>query len=722
MQLLRADPVELPLLGVEVSIVAAYAIAPFLFVILHANLMVQYVLLAERVNNFNQSLTCLSTIEKDTECKRLFPLPFLTLATIRGPHGLVQYLLHMVVWISLVGMPSAALLWTQIKFLPYQHTYLTPWHQILIIFDVVIILLFLPKLMAVFTKTSSHPNRYWALTVTWQGVVLILTLFLAVHRPLGWILVSPNKPFVHIEVFPIPEGLRLAQLEMDGFRPLGVVLRGEDKPFENDTEADEFWLDTLLRVDRRLDVQERILMLREPDPAIYVRYREEAADHKYDPSENAHDSSDYGDQKARLDGDHAEPLDLRDRNFRFANFTGTRFPRALIQNANFNHATFVGAHLPGADLEDAWMQSANFKQAQLQNANIRQSKMQGASFDNANMEGAILIQAELQGAFLRGASLQGANFQEAQLQGASLRAALLTEANLRLAQLQDSNLGQARLEGADLSQAQLQAANLGQANLQRANLGQAELGGTNLWTSQLQGANLELAQLQGANLRSALLQGANLGGANLKGANLVSARLQGSNLGQAELEGAMPDEAHLQAAFLGAARLEGADLSSAQLQGADLTAAQIQGADLRNAQLQGVFLKAAQLQGADLRNTIWYNSFAMDSANWAMADTSKRTSVSIDDYEVWLDRILEGILDPGVTNRIESILSDRIQSVRATKSVPAEGFLSEKGEIINSDDFERDYWRPLASYLMKLICREDLPNKARLKAGCENAT
>ena len=481
-QLLRGDPVQLPLLGVEVNIVAAYALAPVLLVILHANLIVQYVLLARRIEDFNWALTYSPQAVQEAECNRLFPLPFVSLAAIQRPRGVVRLLLMAVVSVSLLHLPTFVLLWTQIRFLPYQHDYLTILHQSLIVTDLVLFVTFRRAIGAAFTGTGNYGLRWYSPVVWWSLAILILTFFVAVHRPLGWILADPNSNEFTIQI-PAPDGLQLARFQSNGLQPLGILLRGEDWPFEKDIGDDEFWLDKLLQIDRRLVVKARTLMLREPDPAIYVRYREEAenGDQETEANSNAHLLSDDGDRQARLDRDHGEPLDLTDRNFRFADLSGSILPRVLLEKADFSNANLNQTQLPGANLRGARLQGAWLGGAQLQDTNLGRAQLQGAF---------LAAGAQLQGARLGGAQLQGADLGGAQLQGAILYGANLQGADLGGAQLQGANLGEAQLQGADLGEAQLQGADLGEAQLQGADLGEAQLQGARLSGAQLQGANL----------------------------------------------------------------------------------------------------------------------------------------------------------------------------------------------------------------------------------------
>jgi uncharacterized protein YjbI with pentapeptide repeats len=148
---------------------------------------------------------------------------------------------------------------------------------------------------------------------------------------------------------------------------------------------------------------------------------------------------------------------------------------------------------------------------------------------------------------LQGRSLRQAKMYKAILLGADLRWAQLQGALLVLAYLQGTNLIGADLQGADLWRAGLQSADLWRVELQGANLRMAQLQGADLWGAGLQGAELERVELQGANLRMAQLQGANLGGAQLQGANFLLADLQGADLRKANLYAAegVPDKSEL---------------------------------------------------------------------------------------------------------------------------------------------------------------------------------
>ena len=331
-------------------------------------------------------------------------------------------------------------------------------------------------------------------------------------------------------------------------------------------------------LDRRYQLESRILVQEEPSPKILETYFATCK------SQNSDDRTDC--QTEIKPGSpiwcrHAKPLSLQRRDLRYANLHN-----AILCGVD------LSVDLSDANLSMARLHGADLRNTKLQGTDLREIKLQGADLGKVELQSADLGKAELQAANLRSAKLQGADLRSAKLQGANLHRAELQGADLRKAELQDADLGSAELQGANLRKAELQGADLSRAELQDANLGLAKLQGADLHRAELQGADLRFAELQGANLRSAELQGANLRSAKLQGANLRKAKLQGANLRSAELQGA----------DLYPAELQGANLRSAKLQGADLRKAKLQGANLRSAKLQGADLRRTELRGADLRD------------------------------------------------------------------------------------------------------------------------
>lgn len=228
-----------------------------------------------------------------------------------------------------------------------------------------------------------------------------------------------------------------------------------------------------------------------------------------------------------------------DRRFHRANLRGVRW-----QGRNLSGADFKGSDFTKAQLQQAHLVQTNFSNSQLVQARLCEAQLSKAWFKRAD---------------LQNAQLNGANLQEAKLKQACLAWAQLEGADCRRASLIATNLEHANLKGADFSQAVLSGADLRFSELRHANFQRANLSGANL-----SGANLRWVDLSGANLRWTDLSGARLSGANLMGADLSNAILSDASLVHADLSQANLSRVHWVGADLSQANLTGAKLYETQ--------------------------------------------------------------------------------------------------------------------------------------------------------------
>ncbi|MGH8611820.1 MAG: pentapeptide repeat-containing protein [Gammaproteobacteria bacterium] len=180
-------------------------------------------------------------------------------------------------------------------------------------------------------------------------------------------------------------------------------------------------------------------------------------------------------------------INLEKRDFRYADFSRSSFPKANLFGTRLHGAKFREASLYSVQLPHADVSLADFYQAHLQGANLSWAKMDGAS----------LFKAQLHGAHLYGAGLRDADLAGTRLHGADLEKAQLHLANLRLAQLYGTNLKKAKLHRADLGHAVLVGADLKETQLYGADLVRAGLYGVRLMLANLDGADLSEAHLDG---------------------------------------------------------------------------------------------------------------------------------------------------------------------------------------------------------------------------------
>lgn len=132
LQLVRIDPVTLPIVNVGVPIKGFYWLVPLLYWILHAHLLLQFYQLSRRQHVVQVQIAALG--EDPAPFYRRF-LIFPLVQWLRPPEGRdwrerVAY--GAIAWLSLAVFPLAVLLWAQLRFLPFHDEVIT-WIQRLVI-------------------------------------------------------------------------------------------------------------------------------------------------------------------------------------------------------------------------------------------------------------------------------------------------------------------------------------------------------------------------------------------------------------------------------------------------------------------------------------------------------------------------------------------------------------------------------------------------------------
>ena len=430
-QLLRAAGITMPLLNIKLPIVGFYIIAPWLFWLLHLNLLLLLRLLAGKIDRLPMRLP-------ETFRHRLHTFPFTQARAGPRQAGATRFLLWAMAWISMVALPTIVLMWAQARFLAYHSDLITASHQSAVLADLVLLWLLWPRTVG--SKALAKVLGY--------GVNISLSLLLAAFSLFD--AVVPGGPW---------ENLVRRTYE-------GLVRRPYPGNLLEAVFDDKF---------RNLDLAEKTLVLEEASPEILAAYIASKRDGEM--------------EAARLE--HTRGLDLHDRDLRNANLSKARLDKADLREAKLQGANLSEAKLQDADLSGAKLQGANLflaklqgaalRQAKLQGAVLRQAKLQGAILRGAKLQGAILRWAELQGADLLGAKLQAADLSKVKLQGAILRGAKLQGADLRWAKLQAADLRWAELQGAALRGAELQGANLRWASLDSARLVNVDFRSAYLW-------------------------------------------------------------------------------------------------------------------------------------------------------------------------------------------------------------------------------------------------
>lgn len=451
------SPVRLPFLNVDLPLLGFFWLGPLIFIIVHAYVLLHFVLLAGKVGDFDAELKEQITDEETrTRLRRQLPSNIFV-QFLAGPRelrsGVLGFLLRLIAQISLVIGPIALLVFFQLQFLPYHDEAITWWHRIAVLIDIVLLWLLWPSI--------ARGER---------------TGFL-------------SRDFLRVKI---------AALVLASLVPLLLVTTIATFPDE--------WLDDRLWKDGKKDSPWRLASLHKLLVAGEVDFASRKPESLWSnrlvlPGFDAIDHTKL-DSEAKIEAlpetislraRHLEGAVLIDAKLRKANFSGAKLQHAKLDWSDLRGSKFdCAGSLEGNPLKQCTqLQGASLLLAQLQGASLNGAQLQGAQLGNANLKGASLWKAHLQGAFLIPVHLQGAILEEAELQGAWLNYAQLQGASLDGAQLQGASLDDADLMGASLARApQLQGASLNGAQLQGAWLDHAQLQGTTLDGAQLQGATL----------------------------------------------------------------------------------------------------------------------------------------------------------------------------------------------------------------------------------------
>lgn len=100
-----------------------------------------------------------------------------------------------------------------------------------------------------------------------------------------------------------------------------------------------------------------------------------------------------------------EYAELRESDFRNANFDKCNFHRAKLINCNLTGTKLRSANLISADLRGAALRESDIQKADLSRCNLTEAKLQGATFEGALLWATNFTRAEVNGTIFAGAQL-----------------------------------------------------------------------------------------------------------------------------------------------------------------------------------------------------------------------------------------------------------------------------------------------------------------------------
>ena len=500
--LLFESPVKLPFLNVDLPLLGFFTLGPAIFLVVHAYVLLHFVMLAGKVGAFHFELKeQISDEATRTRLRRQLPSNIFV-QFLAGPvevrTGLMGTMLRLVAQISLIAGPLLLLVLFQVQFLPYHDEVVSWWQRCAVVIDLVLLWLLWPSVQrgetdAIHWRDFRTPVVLAALLASFVPVLFVFTV---ATFPGEWLDSNPVRARF------IMWGLRGDPKDL--VSPHDLLFAGEVNMIAR--KPTSLWSNRLVLPG--VNVLPGSLSLR----------------------------------GRRLEGAVLSEASLREMDFTAAYLRGAVFAGADLRGAKFGCAEsrrptneftllFTGMAADRSGVRCPQMQRTYFANAKMQDAVLDRVDLRGARFSSAMLAGPTGDGATLDGASLDGAVLPIVSLDGTKFRGASLVGANLTGARMSGASMQGATLDRAELHGAVLSNAHLQGASLDNALLQVAALNNALLHATSLSGTQFQGASLRAAKLQGANIHQAFVWRTDARDIDAQGARIVgvetTARLRG---------------------------------------------------------------------------------------------------------------------------------------------------------------------------------------------------
>ena len=111
-------------------VVRFFTVVPWLLLLLHFNLLIQAIFLANKVSQYAAALNgSMSRAKRSEALGLLYPAPLAHKVADADPQGSMRRLLNVMVFVTLAVLPLGILIFAQARFLLYQNEWLTWLHR-----------------------------------------------------------------------------------------------------------------------------------------------------------------------------------------------------------------------------------------------------------------------------------------------------------------------------------------------------------------------------------------------------------------------------------------------------------------------------------------------------------------------------------------------------------------------------------------------------------------
>jgi hypothetical protein len=370
--LLLENLVKLPFLNVELPLKAFFILGPLVFLIVHAYVLLHFVLLAGKVGAFQSELLWqIKADETRAHLRRQLPSNIFV-QFIAGPRevreGTIGFLLRQVAQISLVAGPIALLVLFQLQFLPSHNEWISSWQRVAVLIDLILLWFLWPPIARGETALLGWNDFKRVKVLAWllASILPVLLVFSIATFPGEWLEENlPSLSLIPTEWPPCKAAPPQAEHSLK-------------KPQKRWTSLHELLVagDVNYVTGRTKSLWSNVLVLPNFEVGDRVKFDAEG--------------------KIAITSDR---LSLRGRSLE-----GAILVSAYLRKADFTGAQLTGANFSFADLREAEFQcdrlSSEKKCAQLQGASLMSAQLQGASLDDAQLQGVSLRAVRLQAASL----------------------------------------------------------------------------------------------------------------------------------------------------------------------------------------------------------------------------------------------------------------------------------------------------------------------------------
>jgi uncharacterized protein YjbI with pentapeptide repeats len=423
---LASSSFNLPVVNVTVPLIGFYLIAPFLLLLFHINLLFN---LAEHVSLLDKWLK----VGGDTALRFPYVINVIACMEHENRKGIRLWVIRRIAIFCIIILPSFILLFTQVRFSDYHSIWITLWHSLLLIIDLLALHLFISRFeIKIFPLND--------IVVAWDRLKKVIRI--------------PAKGYRYIiyGCVVLPSLVNIAAL------------------------SSTLWFTDKVAAIFKVYYQEGGLVQDMSQIPWYI------------PSLDVHEKSI---SKIRSVYVNTITPEIRTRHKRIWEL----YDQVDLQERHFELADFFGASLYNANLSGAYLHSANLDSTELQGANLTLANLQNMNLYRTNLRGANLNEADFQVSYMTGVNLEGASLYNTRVRAGEILASNFQGAHLVNVNLSATDMTVVNFMGADLTSSNFIGSHLGHVNFKGAKLTGADFLGAYMANIELQGADLTGAKL-----------------------------------------------------------------------------------------------------------------------------------------------------------------------------------------------------------------------------------